>query len=658
MEIIHSGNKYDNCDNLMDNCDNLTDKFLNNYNYWNILFDIKFDPESKVLNKQIIESFYDKIIRITNNNNEWNLIRNDLYLTYEHYFNISESKFILRMKSNSIDFYLICHNNKYIVCSDNNGIVRLITDLTLPEIFLPLQIPLQIPFIFDIDQVWNLDTKKIIEYSHSIMNDELQKKHYFYFIHHKNILEVYNGCHWIFETDKNFNYEYSRIIKISATSACQGYFEKYCPILPPYASEDIFNFQPGKLIYFASLDQMFAMKDDQVLIDVIFNRIENNIYKPELCDHIKKLGYDLSLNYNFIVHNKNEVPEINYISSKESKYFDKLECFMDIFYEVREYGYAFRSKNVIYSDYNYEIIVNYCSYENFKVMLKHNKKCVLSISFTNCENFKLSINILYFHENRFTNFIKTVPTCNEFVLFFDTVINDKKKIEGIMFVNDFIALMKNFNICEKEGYYDLSSLKYQYQDLKLFYDPHMKQYNLFKKYSSKVSDGGIISSNKETNNKDNEDNEDNDKNKEFEPKETNLKINLEDKKVIMNEKNGSLVEIDLYNGNSMPIKIGYKYGIVINNENTIKVLIELELPSDAKIVSGSDKNRTSKCIVKRIYDPNTGNNYNEAYGKYQTDFKYNLEDNIIIHNFPDNSDVCCHGIHFCHSIVELQQKNW
>jgi len=127
------------------------------------------------------------------------------------------------------------------------------------------------------------------------------------------------------------------------------------------------------------------------------------------------------------------------------------------------------------------------------------------------------------------------------------------------------------------------------------------------------------------------------------------------KKIIMNNKENTLVEVDLRTQNVTPIKTGYKYGYVIINENKVQVVIELELPSDAKIVSSQSKNRTNICNVKKIYDPDTNNNYLEAYGKYITDFKYNVGANIVIDNFPNNNRVCCYGIHFCHSLQELEK---
>lgn len=632
------------------------DYSLNNYtsnklNYWDLLFNIKFDPESMIINKEIIESFFENI-QDEINDNKWKLNINDQYLLYKHYYNISESKFILRMESKeeSIDFYYIGYKNKYIAYSNVNEIINLTTNsLLLQE--SPLRASIS-------DQIWYCDDKIIIEYSHSpiistqnanIFSIIKDLKQYFYFIYHpnKNILEVFNGNHWIFELKEKINedmkdqfFTYSSMVKLSATSAYNNPFNHNDSITPSLAIEDIFNYQPGTLIYFASRNQMFAQRNDDVLIDVTFDRIftDEDIYKPELCNFIKELGYDLSLNYDYITHTiynndeKNTYPRINYRSINHN-FFNKKDDHVEISTRQSEKLDKLYEK-VRYLDYNYEVITHYYNYE-LMLMLKHNDKCVLSSKYYSKLN---KLDILYLNSDRYNNFIKIVPESLETEIL-KTIVNNDANIKKFEFVHNFSCLLGQF--APKQQIW-LTSLK----QLSLLYYKDIKQYNLFKCINDEPCDGITFSRNKSK------------EKKEFKPKEINLKINLEEKKIIMNDKNGLLVELDLETSNIVPLKIGYKYGFVMNDNNRLQVIIELDLPSDSKIVSGINKNRTNKCVVKRIYDPITNNNYNEAYGKFITDFQYHLDGYIYIHDFPDNSQVCCNGIHFCHSLLELQQQNW
>jgi hypothetical protein len=62
--------------------------------------------------------------------------------------------------------------------------------------------------------------------------------------------------------------------------------------------------------------------------------------------------------------------------------------------------------------------------------------------------------------------------------------------------------------------------------------------------------------------------------------------------------------------------------------------------------------------VNKIYDPKTDQSYQSAFGKYITKFCYNVGDMITVNDFATGTSVCCEGIHFCHSIQELQTHNW
>ena len=96
--------------------------------------------------------------------------------------------------------------------------------------------------------------------------------------------------------------------------------------------------------------------------------------------------------------------------------------------------------------------------------------------------------------------------------------------------------------------------------------------------------------------------------------------------------------------------IGYK----IAHINSKRVLVTLDIPNDAKTNSNRSnildikhaKYRCNKCKVIKINDLD-GNEYNEAYSLYYNqNFKYILNEEIIIDNYKDNEEVCREGIHY------------
>lgn len=136
---------------------------------------------------------------------------------------------------------------------------------------------------------------------------------------------------------------------------------------------------------------------------------------------------------------------------------------------------------------------------------------------------------------------------------------------------------------------------------------------------------------------------------------TNLKVDYEKDEIIMHDKTNQLTSIDIKTQVQRKIKTGYKYA----NANGKKVILELELPENAIIISSSNKSRTNKCIVRAIKDMNGEMTYlTTATGKYKNHYTYHLNQEIVITDFDKTDGVCRTGIHFCHSIDELKKQHW
>jgi hypothetical protein len=629
--------------------------------YWEVMFSIKFNEDNTTLNKALLEAFYLNIQDQINNGDNWSLTAHDTYLSYKHYASEREKKFILRMQSDEplIDLYYICYHSRYIVYSNYNGEVNFVTDLTAPcygdtndtndkndtgDTNASSAYITSSP-----DRVWCLNDRIIVEYSHipKIKDSYLVcfnlMRQYFYFIYHTktDILEIYNGCHWVFKLEKKLDNKletFSSMIREDATSTLNHQFDVNDEVIPLLASDGILGCYPGELLYFASKDRMFAQKDNEVLVDVIFDRLlpGEDIYKPGECNYIRELGYSMDPYYKYIACLPCDgKPAISYRFSDS----DDTRSNISSFGEHVEVDTKGSTTHIRYPDYSCEVITKSLGLGcGRKYILKHNGKCILSATsyYYICDT---SPSIDYFNEGRYTWFKSIVPPYLQGELF--NQITSREHNLGSKLpkrpANDTCAP---------------PSINHTYlpplvERLKLLYDPKIKQFNLHKSdHNGEPYDGGTSSKTRTNKGA----HTDIIKGK----REMNIKVNLDDKNIVMSEENGQLVEVDLYSQNVKLINTGYKYGIT----NGIQTIIELGIPDDAAIVSSASKNRTNMCTVKRIYDPSNNKDYTEAYGKYYSEFKYTVGKNIIIGDFIDSSLVCCSGIHFCHSIKELANQQW
>lgn len=92
------------------------------------------------------------------------------------------------------------------------------------------------------------------------------------------------------------------------------------------------------------------------------------------------------------------------------------------------------------------------------------------------------------------------------------------------------------------------------------------------------------------------------------------------------------------------------------------VVIELEIPEDAKRLSGtSRKCRASKAIVKAMYTRNDEGKYvlsdeTTAHGWHDSDFIYKVGETVIPDSFDENRwKECSNGIHFFMSFHEAAE---
>lgn len=139
--------------------------------------------------------------------------------------------------------------------------------------------------------------------------------------------------------------------------------------------------------------------------------------------------------------------------------------------------------------------------------------------------------------------------------------------------------------------------------------------------------------------------------------EANIKIDYKNDEMILHDENNQLTVVSIETQITNTVTIGYKYAYIKPFEygtGNPLVLVVLEIPPDAKIVSNVEKNRTNKCTVKELLSLNMEPlGIDKAYGRYITGFVYELGKEIIIDNFDDSTNKCGFGIHFCHSIQEL-----
>ena len=93
------------------------------------------------------------------------------------------------------------------------------------------------------------------------------------------------------------------------------------------------------------------------------------------------------------------------------------------------------------------------------------------------------------------------------------------------------------------------------------------------------------------------------------------------------------------------IFIGWKKAFA--TERAIDVIVQLEIPEDAKRLSGSGRKcRCDKAKVLSIKDKD-GTEYEEAYSGYKSDFIYRVGETVVVEDFDENRwNECSTGIHF------------
>jgi len=186
--------------------------------------------------------------------------------------------------------------------------------------------------------------------------------------------------------------------------------------------------------------------------------------------------------------------------------------------------------------------------------------------------------------------------------------------------------------------YPVSSLTQNDNDYYAIYYPDLSQYSL--RYYAGGATGGAIGGAKG-------------KMKEVVKADKNIKIDMKSDKVVMNNENNEIVEIDIKTNSSTLIMRGYKYGWFYSPKGQKQVIVELEILKNSKTICCSNKNRTDHCKVLAIYDEE-GNSYPCAYGKFSTEFMYTVDQVIKIEDFSLVQNVCMNGIHFCETVKDLK----
>jgi len=154
-----------------------------------------------------------------------------------------------------------------------------------------------------------------------------------------------------------------------------------------------------------------------------------------------------------------------------------------------------------------------------------------------------------------------------------------------------------------------------------------------------------------------------------------IKVNTQENKIIINNENSEMVEVDIMTKVVKPVTIGFKYATAFftpaypetsnwfmnlfksdeNEKRQVRILMKLELYEDSKTIVHPEKSRTNHCKIIDMYDPITGEGYFDAQGIFRNTFKYHLGEEIIITDFVTNSYKCDKGIHFCNTIAELKR---
>ena len=666
---------------------------------WDIYFDINFEKNSKEENEILILTFFSKIKKSFENKNEWCLNSNNTVYPYDHYVNNDKNMFVIVSipdKDKNMILIYIGHKNKYtFYLKDENQFIFNTDESSKYTVYQTNGIGFGIIG----NSIWNVENKIIAEIQDT---GSPIKNNCFYLICHKDkkLLEVFNGNHWIFKlaTVSDDILSYKNYIKSNATSALSFNFEINDAYDAIYRSEDIFNNYPGELIYYASPNEMYLNIDNNLLIDnkKITSPFDASIYSPnhKSCNIIKELGYDLSMNYDLILISKqhNIYPKIYYRNDRFQRVPEISHIPNDITIE-----YISKGKIIKYNQYNYVVML-----KNNELIVKHNNKFVFICTFS-----QVNYDVIYLRVNvkAYNRFITNIPDSSEKELF-KILVHDSKKINA--FLKDLFSycyigttyyiLLKLFskekksiylsynNTMGKEAFNFFENVYNQTCDiikktshLKYIHDINFNEKTLQLNINKYINVYFNKSLNLEHNITDpilkceksyfitrpdptNDDNNSKTINLNINSNEKtfdiNLKIDLENKKIIINSDNNtsSLVEIDLKTQNKKSITTVYKYGFI--DRIYEKIIIELGLFDDSIIVSTPSKNRTNKCIVNKIYNAINNEQYQCANGKYMKEFKYILGSEIEINDFTPGSNVCCPGIHFCHSVQELDKNNW
>lgn len=655
---------------------------------WISLFKNNFNNLNTSMVYQIVHMFYElHVKRITS---EWLYQKKDGYIIFEHYSNKHEKKYMIHIHGKEINFYLIGQSDKYVAYSNNNGVVGVITDTTVSEVFIP-RIHIK-PEPNTITNKWYIDDKIIYEYYQIVVTpfDNLigscvhgrgnikGTQAFFYIIHHtdKQILEIYNGCHWIFKCDKYLKVSNDFLVSLinPLATSVKTYEYNSDIITPLFADRHALLYHPGEILCVAYGSNIYFNIDDELINLNYMNLFDDS----SICDSknyklIQKLGYNLFAykiqNYDYIsIYDcMNDYPSIKYKQSNNS--LTILSDHLTISYKTNLHLNSLLSQSETYSastlyQYKKYSIIMYTMLDNSnRLTVKYYNDCVLFAKVVKINDHEFKFIISYFNNSAYDKLIRNVDDCLEKRLV-SRILMDKSIFVKYFTYKDLLrrVLYETTDAhSDKVGSFYLNpndnsletnkvSMNYNYKYKQ--FNLHIKYYDIDDLFALEPEDGGGFSS------------ESKDDTVTFHtgnPSETNTIINLDTRNVIMSDnQNGSLVDIDMYTQEIKPIRVGYKYGITSNDEDnkSEKVVIELELFEDSKIVSAPDKSRTNKCRVIKIYDPTTGDDYEKAYGLFIRSFQYNKDELITIRNFKISSNVCCSGIHFCNSLYELRKWSY
>jgi hypothetical protein len=701
MEVIQPVSYSNNVLNYDDN------EYAYAYGYaWTSFFSIDFDNVATATAKQIVINFYDNVVRELDNG--WSVYNKYDCVDFIHYANKQEHKYIIRInyKSNKklLDFYLIGHANKYVTCTleienkENNEQferIKITTHATIYKEPEKLIEDKSTNSTIKINNTWILDDRIIIEYLNNVC-PQTKTHMYFYLIHHtkKPIVEIWNGCHWIFKCKTTIEPSIDLCktwIKSDATSCINHPFEGDS-FTPSFSDANAISVYPGDLIFFSDGKGNLQVDGEQLFNRNAYPFIDESVYNMDTCKYIKEIGYDLSqyniqnYDYTFISDHVNKHPCIVYkymnpiYSFETKKYVSNRKERINSTYESYDYGTSSRRARSsgtpsrrARSSGNYclnfhkssnlnENFQNHCNKYTYCTASLHGICFVVAtITWFEQEEHaqkRIKFNARYVNPKVYQEFIESVNDVEKKELVRNIIENKTLDIND----GNYNDLLNG----DKENHKENLKEKLKTDKVVFTYNEKYKEFNLsicrsehnkneFIDGEGEPEDGGIVScvngSRKVAPNQN-------------KTSETNTKFDMNEKKIVRNEgDSGSLVEVEMLTQQAKVIRTGYKYGWVKdddvgeledpNKDNATEVVIVLELLEKSVVISSPQKHRTNLCKIIRIYDPITQINYDVAYGKYMTKYKYHINETITIHNFPMSNEVCCRGIHFCDTLDEL-----